>query len=214
MEYFTSPSLPSGLIVIYLASISPRRRELLDQIRLAYQQIIVTIDETPYLQELPTAYVERMALTKAQMGYSTIQSVDKSSDIIVLGADTAVVHRDVIYGKPCDSDDAINTLKQLSGQCHQVMTAVAVVTATQQYVTLNISQVTFRLLTDTEIRNYVATKEPLDKAGSYAIQGLASLFIKHMEGSYSSIMGLPLYETANLLNKVGIDIAQGWIHAT
>lgn len=200
--------------MIYLASISPRRRELLDQIRLVYQQITVTIDETPYLQELPTTYVERMALTKAQMGYSTIQSIDKSSDIIVLGADTAVVHHDVIYGKPCNSDDAINTLKQLSGQRHQVMTAVAVVTATQQQVALNISQVTFRPLTETEIRNYVATKEPLDKAGSYAIQGLASLFIEHIEGSYSSIMGLPLYETAHLLNKVGIDITQGWIHAT
>lgn len=193
--------------MIYLASLSPRRCELLDQIKVIYQQIAVNVDETPTIEEEPASYVKRLALAKAQAGHLAVTSHQVKK--IVLGADTAVVKQHRIFGKPRDANDAIDTLKQLSGQCHQVMTAVALVTDTQQFVALNVSQVYFRPLTHAEIAAYVTTQEPLDKAGSYAIQGVASVFIERIEGSYSGIVGLPLYETANLLKQVGIDITQG-----
>jgi len=193
--------------MIYLASLSPRRCQLLDQIKICYQQVAAIVDETPYIQENSESYVKRIALAKAQAGYLALPSTNVEK--IVLGADTAVVHDKIIFGKPRDANDAINTLQQLSGQCHQVMTAVALVTSTQQFVDLHISQVYFRKLTITEIETYVATQEPFGKAGSYAIQGMASVFIERIEGSYSSIMGLPLYETTNLLQQVGINVIEG-----
>ncbi len=193
--------------MIYLASLSPRRCQLLDQIKVCYQQVEVFVDETPYIQENSESYVKRVALAKAQAGYSVLPLAHVEK--IVLGADTAVVHNKIIFGKPRDADDAINTLRQLSGQRHQVMTAVALVTSTQQFVDLHISQVYFRKLTIAEIETYVATQEPFDKAGSYAIQGMASVFIERIEGSYSGIMGLPLYETSNLLQQIGINVIKG-----
>lgn len=187
--------------MIGLASMSPRRRELLEQINVYYRQIIVNVDETPLAQETPEAYVTRLALAKACAGRLATQSAYP-----VLGADTAVVAQGLVLGKPVDEADAKFMLTRLSGQSHQVMSAVAVVTPVLERVRVNISQVYFRTLTEAEIDAYVATGEPLDKAGAYAIQGLGSIFIEHLQGSYSGVMGLPLYETATLLSEVGITI--------
>jgi septum formation protein len=187
--------------MIYLASHSPRRRELLEQIRVHYQPLAITVDETRYAQEIPQQYVTRLALTKARAG-----RLVAPTNAPVLSADTIVVYQDQIFGKPLNEVVAQQMLKQLSATSHQVMTAVAVVTPTQESVCLNISQVYFRSLSDQEIAAYIATHEPLDKAGSYAIQGMASIFIERIEGSYSGVMGLPLYETAKLLTTVGIKI--------
>ncbi len=186
--------------MIYLASLSPRRCELLEQIKVNYQQVAISVDETPYPQEMPQNYVSRLALAKAQAGRLAVETAYP-----VLGADTAIVCHGQIFGKPVDKDDAKQILRQLSGHCHQVMTAVALVTTTTSLVRLNISQVYFRPLTEADIQAYIATGEPLDKAGGYAIQGLGSIFIKRIEGSYSGVMGLPLYETAKLLAEIGIN---------
>jgi septum formation protein len=189
--------------MIYLASLSPRRCELLDQIKVNYQQIAVSVDETPYPQEPAPDYVRRLALTKARVGRLAV-----STPCPVLGADTVIVYDKQLLGKPVDDDEASRMLRVLSGRKHQVMTAVAVVTPTREKVRLNISRVHFRRLSEADIQAYIKTGEPLDKAGSYAIQGLASIFIKRIEGSYSGVMGLPLYETANLLTEMGIKVVE------
>jgi septum formation protein len=182
--------------MIYLASLSPRRCELLEQINVKYQQVAVNVDETPQAQEEPQDYVIRLALAKARAG-------QMFTTYPVLGADTAIVCDEQLFGKPSDKDDAKQMLRQLSGRSHQVMTAVALVTTIER-VRLSISKVYFRHLTESEIEAYIATGEPFDKAGSYAIQGQGSIFIKRIKGSYSGIMGLPLYETAMLLAEIGI----------
>lgn len=187
--------------MIYLASLSSRRGELLNQIKVEYQQIAITIDETPYSKETPQDYVIRLALEKARAGRMAVPTTYP-----VLGADTVVVCEGQLFGKPIDADDAKRMLRQLSGHCHQVMTAVALVTKIEERVRLNISNVHFRQLSEVDIQAYVSTGEPLDKAGGYAIQGLASVFIKYLEGSYSGVMGLPLFETATLLAEVDIKI--------
>jgi len=187
--------------MIYLASLSPRRRELLEQVRVPYRQIRVEIDETPFSDESPQDYVCRLALGKARAGRLMVEL-----PYPILGADTIVVCQGQIFGKPVDREDAKQMLKTLSKNSHQVMSAVALVTPTQEAVNLNVSTVYFRHLTEAEIAAYIATGEPLDKAGSYAIQGVASIFIERLEGSYSGVMGLPLFETAKLLAGVGIQI--------
>ncbi|MEK7990272.1 MAG: Maf family protein [Thiotrichaceae bacterium] len=182
--------------MLYLASKSPRRRELLEQIQVAYHALKVDTDESVHKDETPEVYVQRVALQKAQAGLA-LQPQD-----CVLGADTSVIYQQQILGKPVDNADAQRMLQTLSGQTHQVMTAVAIVSAGLKLSQLNISQVSFRVLTEAEIQAYIETQEPMDKAGSYAVQGLASIFIKRIEGSYSGVMGLPLYETAQLLQQV------------
>lgn len=195
--------------MIYLASQSPRRRELLKQINISYQTIAVTIDESPLADELPQDYVSRLALEKARAGYLALSATTAP----VLGADTIIVCDNQIFGKPSSKADAEKMLQTLAGRSHQVMTAVAIVTQTPaqpnkllEIKQLNINTVYFRSLNSAEIAAYIATNEPFDKAGSYAIQGLASIFIERIEGSYSGVMGLPLYETAQILAKVGISI--------
>lgn len=187
--------------MIGLASMSPRRRELLEQINVYYRQIVVNVDETPLAGETPETYVTRLALTKARAGRLATQSAYP-----ILGADTAVVVQGLVLGKPVDAADAQFMLTQLSGRTHQVMSAIAVVTPVLERSCISISQVHFRSLTAAEIEAYVATGEPLDKAGAYAIQGRGSIFIEHLQGSYSGVMGLPLYETATLLSAVGITL--------
>jgi len=190
--------------MLYLASQSPRRRALLDQIQVVYQTLSVDTDESVHTNETPETYVQRVALQKALAGQAL-----KPQDC-VLGADTSVIYQQQILGKPIDKTDAYHMLTMLSGQTHQVMTAVAIVSAQQQLCSLNISQVTFRNITKTEIKSYVDTQEPMDKAGSYAVQGLASVFIERIEGSYSGVMGLPLYETAQLLQRIDASLLQ-WL---
>ncbi len=187
--------------MIYLASLSPRRRELLKQIKISYQPVAVHVDETRLPQETPQDYISRLALAKARAGQLAVSGTHP-----VLGADTVIVCDGQVFGKPADKNDAIQMLKKLSGCCHQVMTGVALVTATSERVCFSISNVYFCRLSEAAIQAYIATGEPLDKAGSYAIQGLASIFIERIEGSYSGVMGLPLHETATLLADVGINI--------
>lgn len=185
--------------LIYLASNSPRRRELLTQIGVNFSVLPVDVDESRLMNEAPADYVERVAIAKAQAGWDTLSDLDKRP---VLGSDTSVVLENIILGKPSSVDDARSMLQQISGRTHQVMTAVAVVTTTQIQCELNISLVTFATMSESDIDWYIATQEGTDKAGGYAVQGLAALFIDKIQGSYSAIMGLPLRETGLLLKQI------------
>lgn len=187
--------------MLYLASQSPRRQTLLQQIAVPFEQIIVDVDETLQTDESSEDYVCRLALAKAQAGFQ--QVIVKHP---VLGADTIVLQGDKIFGKPRDESDACQMLTTLSGNQHEVLTAVALVNSDKQYVRLNKSQVYFRPLSFTEIKNYLTTEEGLDKAGAYAIQGIGSIFIEKIIGSYSGIMGLPLFETAQLLKEMDMPV--------
>jgi septum formation protein len=186
---------------IYLASASPRRRELLTQIGIRYELLKVTVPEIPLPGEKAQEFVQRVALEKAQAGKCLLPPEDAHP---VLGADTAVVIEDCILGKPADRQEALGMLTSLSGRRHQVMSAVAMA-AEREAVILNISQVTFRNLSAEEIEAYWESGECHDKAGAYAIQGRAAMFIQELQGSYSGVMGLPLYETAVLLQQFGIN---------
>jgi septum formation protein len=191
-------------IQIYLASASPRRRELLEQIGIRYGLLAVDVDESRLPGEAPSAYVERLALEKARAGRKILET-QHAPMAPVLGADTAVVLGDRILGKPRDEQDAKAMLQALSGHAHQVMSAVALVEAREE-TRLNISEVKFRQLDATEIEAYCRTGEPLDKAGSYGIQGQAAVFVESLQGSYSGVMGLPLYETGELLQQFAIKV--------
>jgi septum formation protein len=187
---------------IYLASMSPRRQELLLQIGVEFTLLKVDVDETPMPGEPPVAFVRRLALGKARAGRSQLVDGDMRP---VLGADTAVVIGDTIMGKPHDREHGIAMLQALSDRTHQVMTAVALVGA-HEAVRVSISDVTFDTLDAGTREAYWATGEPVDKAGGYAIQGLASAFVTRLEGSYSGVVGLPLNETAALLREFDIYI--------
>jgi septum formation protein len=186
---------------LYLASGSPRRRELLTQIGVPYTALSAEIDETPFADEQPLAYVERLARGKAQAG---LASLSAASQACVLGADTAVVLDGRILGKPLDEADARAMLTALSGREHQVLTAVAVANRQGSEARVVSSRVRFRPIRAEEIQAYWASGEPRDKAGSYAIQGLAAIFVEALQGSYSAVVGLPLCETAELLSRFGI----------
>ncbi len=186
---------------IYLASASPRRRELLGQIGVRYELLKVDVPELRDPAESPEEYVLRVALAKARAG-SALLTADDSHP--VLGADTAVVLGHEVLGKPRDRDDALAMLRRLAGREHLVLSGVALVGGDQEQSRLSVSHVRFRPIGDDEALAYWHTGEPADKAGSYAIQGLAAMFIERLEGSYSGVMGLPLYETAQLLAQFGI----------
>ncbi len=188
--------MTARLPAIYLASASPRREELLKQIRVDYTVVPHGIDEARLPQESAKDMVERLAIAKAQ---DALMRVDPQTPRPVLGADTIVVIGDEILGKPKDQQDALRMLELLSGRTHEVLTAVAVVNQHQVAVRLNTNRVTFAEITPEQRLMYWQTGEPADKAGAYGVQGVAGIFIKHIEGSYSGIMGLPLYETYNLL---------------
>lgn len=188
---------------IYLASASPRRRELLEQIKVAYQLLEVEVDETPLAAEKADDYVIRLALEKARTGWAEL---DEAWQKPVLGADTSVVIDGQILGKPLDEAHAIEMLLQLSGRTHQVITAIALVSEGSEQTAINRSFVTFRELSSAECQAYWHTGEPADKAGSYAVQGQAAIFISKLEGSFSGVMGLPLYETAELLHNVSVKL--------
>ncbi len=182
--------------LIYLASASPRRSALLDQIGVAHRVAPVVVDESVANDEVPEKYVSRLAALKAETLWRRLPAAQR---LPVLGSDTSVVVDNVILGKPADENDCVRMLQLLSGRTHQVHTAVALRSAAGSDMRLNISEVTFRELTMTEMRAYWRSGEPADKAGGYAVQGRAAVFIRRIAGSYSAIMGLPLYETAELL---------------
>lgn len=183
--------------MIVLASQSPRRAELLHQVGIAFRAAPAQLDETPRPGEPADAFVERMATAKA------LQVRRAFTDLPVLGADTAVVLGERILGKPRDREDALDMLLALSGRTHEVLTGVALVTDTTRYA-LNTSRVTLRSIDRAEAAAYWGTGEPADKAGGYAVQGIAAAFIERIDGSYSGIMGLPLFETLGLLREVGV----------
>jgi nucleoside triphosphate pyrophosphatase len=183
---------------ICLASVSPRRRELLTQIGVPHKVVGAHIDETAHPGEMPRDYVLRMARQKA------VAVRNRGEALPVLAADTTVVLDHVIYGKPRDRDDGIAMLQRLSDRTHEVLTAVAIADAREVALRLNVSTVRFRSLTLEECIAYWNTGEPCDKAGGYAVQGAAAVFIESLSGSYSGVMGLPLFETAELLRTAGV----------
>lgn len=186
---------------VYLASQSPRRRELLTQIGIPHRVLAVDIDERQRSGELPSDYVQRLAREKAAAGWQHILD-QRLIQAPVIGADTAVVVDDDILGKPIDATDAMMILQRLSGRSHEVLTGVAVHTAEGAQISMSCTRVWFRALDLAEIEDYWASGEPRDKAGAYGIQGLAAKFIERIEGSYSGVVGLPLFETAQLLRNV------------
>jgi septum formation protein len=188
---------------IYLASRSPRRGELLAQIGIRFAALAADTDETRLGGESPDEYVRRVALEKARLVRGLLPGEDQRP---VLAADTAVVLGDRTFGKPADGADAARMLRALSGRAHQVLTAVAVISQERDWLAVSESRVTFRSIRDDEIDRYCRSAEPLDKAGGYAIQGHGALFISHMEGSYSGVMGLPLFETGQLLELAGVEL--------
>jgi septum formation protein len=180
---------------IILASASPRRGELLDQIGIEYQSHPVDIDESPRKNESAKSLLQRLAIENAQPAYQQLQI-----DLPILGSDTLGWLDKEILVKPRDFEHARSMLRKMSNNIHQIMTAVAVCHQGKVTTAFNINQVYFRSISDKEIKAYWETGEPQDKAGGYAIQGRGALFVRHIEGSYSGIMGLPLYEVGQLLN--------------
>jgi septum formation protein len=187
--------------LIYLASGSPRRRELLQQIGVSFRVIGADLDETALHGESPLAYVSRLAQAKATVGWERSRD---SGGAPVLAADTAVVLDGRILGKPTGLNHAMAMLLELSGRTHEVLTAVALRSSSGIAGTVSRSTVTFRSIDPGEARAYWETGEPSDKAGAYAIQGYAAIFISDLKGSYSGVMGLPLFETAVLLEAAGV----------
>lgn len=185
---------------LVLASASPRRSELLNQIGIAHVIQAVDIDETPWPHESPMAYVERVATEKSAACRSL-----RDDDLPVLAADTSVICDGKILGKPDNLQHAVEMLSLLSGRTHQVYSAVSL-RGHHHWQALSVSEVTFKSLSQAEIVAYWQTGEPHDKAGAYAIQGLGSVFIRSITGSFSGVMGLPLFETAQLLAKQGIKV--------
>jgi septum formation protein len=199
--------------VLYLASRSPRRQALLRQLDIEFEPLLLReaagrardVVETALDGEPAPHYVERMARTKAQVGWQRMQE-RKLAERAVLGADTEVVLDGRVFGKPRNADEAMQMMRRLSGRTHQVLTAVALRYRELSEVEVSVSRVTLRRLGGAEIDRYVASGEPFDKAGGYAVQGRAAAFISRLEGSYTGVVGLPLYETAALLARAGMPV--------
>jgi septum formation protein len=199
--------------MIFLASRSPRRRELLKQVGVTFEIVLLRedprrgadVDETPKPGEKPDAYALRVACAKAELA-ATYMGRRSLPARPVLAADTTVVCDGRIIGKPTDRDDAARILKLLSGRQHEVISAVGVAMQGRLEHAVSVSKVWFRPLSGDEISRYIATGEPLDKAGAYGIQGRAAVFVTRIEGSFSGIMGLPLAETSEVLRRFGIEV--------
>jgi septum formation protein len=189
---------------IVLASASPRRAELLRQIGVRFEVRAAAIDERALPAEAPEAYVRRLAAAKAAAVAATVGAASGGVPRPVLAADTAVVLEGDLLGKPADEREAMAMLERLSGRTHRVMTAVAVRCGAAADLAVSASEVRFRATTAAERRAYCRTREPFDKAGGYGIQGGAAVFVEHLSGSYSGVVGLPLCETAALLAKHGV----------
>ncbi len=185
---------------IILASQSPRRVALLKQMGIDCLVMPADIDETPLSGEPPSDYVLRLAEQKASAIVTKLNA--QHANLLILAADTTVALGNTIFGKPENEADAFNMLKKLSGSTHQVHTAIAAAFNGKLETAINTTQVTIMPLSDAMISEYIATGEPMDKAGSYAIQGLAGAWVSHIEGSYTGVMGLPVHETALLLDKI------------
>ena len=196
---------------IYLASQSPRRRQLLDQLGVRHELLLPDQDEDPEAMEVvlrgesPTAYVQRVTMLKLDAAKARMQRRGLPSAPI-LCSDTTVAMGRTIFGKPQDAQDAARMLQELAGHSHRVLTAVAVGAARGSKSLLSVSRVSFAPMRQQDIAAYVKSGEPMGKAGAYAVQGRAAAFITSISGSYSGIMGLPLYETAQLLRSFGVKL--------
>lgn len=194
--------------MLVLASASPRRKALLNLLVKEFLVLPADIDETPRVGEQAEAYVVRMALEKARASIAKYshQADDQSADAVFIASDTSVVVDGDVLGKPASFEDAHVMLRRLSGRSHQVITSLCVSNFKQDHVVTECvtTDVLFREISDIEIRQYWQTTEPVDKAGAYAIQGLGGVFVRHLSGSYSAVVGLPLYETAQLLAQFGV----------
>ena len=201
--------------MLYLASKSPRRRELLARLGLPFGVLDLDVPEHRQPGEPAEQYVRRVAREKADAGLLTVMGNPSAAvrAAIVLGSDTEVVLDDEVFGKPCDPADAAAMLRRLSGRTHCVLSAVSLVSPGRQVQAVSVTQVTFAELTTAQIDAYVATGESAGKAGGYAIQGGAEMWVARLSGSYSGVMGLPLYETACLLRDMGLECATGLGHA-
>ena len=197
----------------YLASQSPRRKEILDALRAPYRLLNLVegpgdnadFDETPIPNELPTHYVNRVSLLKASAAWRHL--VDhRLPKAPVLTVDTTVTLDDKILGKPEDAEDARIMLQRLSGREHQVLTAVTMKQGGEIHQTLSMTNVCMQSLSESNIERYIQTAEPFGKTGSYGIQGIASIFISHISGSHSGVVGLPIYETSELIKKFGFSL--------
>ena len=188
--------------VLILASASPRRTALLNQIGFSHRQFPVDIDESRLPEEFPATMVARLAAQKALTAQRRLDS--QSDNTVILASDTLIAFENQPLGKPADKADCLATLRRLSDNTHEVLTAVSVICGQRQQTITVTTEVQFALITDQEIEQYWATGEPADKAGSYAIQGIGGQFVKSVKGSVSSVIGLPLYETKCLLNEFGV----------
>ena len=184
---------------LYLASASPRRQELMLQMNLQFDVVQAPVDEVVKVNESPQDYVERIATEKAVAGAEKIND----ENVWVVGGDTAVIIESRILGKPASNTEANEMLRLLSGKTHQVFSAVTVFNKQKAYKAVNKTEVCFKVLTDKEIDSYILSGEPEGKAGGYAIQGLGAAFIERINGSYSGVMGLPLFELNRLLEESG-----------
>jgi len=191
--------------MIYLASRSPRRAEILRELGVTFSTLVADVDESPLSHEPALHYVQRIAASKAEAGWQALLG-QGGALLPVLAADTTVSLQGEILAKPEDDADARRMLRALSGQWHEVYTALALMTPHGLSQAVSTSRVLMRELSDAEIDAYVASGEPRDKAGAYGIQGQAGLFIARIEGSYSGVMGLPIHETGQLLREAGIDL--------
>lgn len=189
--------------MLHLASKSPRRRQLLEQLGVPFSVLDVDVPEQRHAGESPREYVTRVARDKARAGLDALTS---THDALVLGADTEVVLGDHVFGKPRDVADAQGMLRRLSGQTHVVISAVWLLGAEGAHCEVCESQVRFAVLDEPTMAAYAASGEPLGKAGGYAIQGKGAALIEHLQGSYSGVMGLPLFQTARLLRRYGIGV--------
>jgi septum formation protein len=187
--------------MLYLASQSPRRRHLLEQVGVVFTSLDIEVPEVRGADELPLDYVSRVARDKAIAGLDRVSGM---ASAMVLAADTEVVLDDEVFGKPVDKADAVAMLRRLSGYTHEVISVVWLVDAQHEERAISVSTVRFAEIDEATIARYVATGEPMGKAGAYAIQGAAATFIEHLAGSYSGVMGLPLFETSALLRSFGV----------
>ncbi|RUL62528.1 septum formation inhibitor Maf [Dyella dinghuensis] len=192
--------------MLYLASQSPRRRDLLGQLGVVFSVLDVDVVEQRAIGESPTDYVQRVACDKAKEGFASLDGYKRTA-AVVLGADTEVVLDGDVFGKPSDTADAAAMLRRLSGRTHEVISAVWLVGDDREAGEVCVSKVRFATLDDATIDAYVASGEPFGKAGAYAIQGRGATLIEYLEGSYSGVMGLPLFETARLLRNFGAHTA-------
>ena len=185
---------------LYLASNSPRRREILQNLGYTIHNIAAEIDETPLAHESAHDYVLRLAIAK---NHAARQANPQASQFPIISADTSVVHRGAILGKPATLEHATAMLRGLSGDTHQVLTAVCVSFGAHEHAIVQQNNVQFCPLTNAQIAAYISTGEPLDKAGAYGIQGIGGVFVQHLAGSFTGAMGLPVFETIALLQRCG-----------